>query len=217
MPAWKGRQVATLTHALSPEAAAYVDDAIAPRLTRCGARALDTVVAQAIAVHHPDRHAEREASAKKQTWDVTLTTPTASEYAATSELHVIGDTLTLTRLHKRLSRAAAAAGKAGDDRPLGVRKAEAFAALMNGEEPHRRRTVRGPADSVLYLHMDKADLEDALVRTAGSAAPNDSARSPPRRSWNGSARPTPGSSRSSGWTPTTPSTGTTHPSGCASR
>ena len=100
VPAWKGRHVAVLTHTLSLEAAGWVDQQIAPRLHRCGAKAVDTVVAHAIAKYDPDRHAEREARAKKQTWDVTLHTPTASEYAATSELHITGDTLFLTDLYR---------------------------------------------------------------------------------------------------------------------
>ena len=132
VPAWKARRVAQLTHTLSQEAAAWVDETIAPRLTRCGARLLDTVVAEAIARYDPDRHAEREARARKQTWDVTLHTPTASEYAATSELHITGDTLLLTDLYQHLCPDAAAAGKAGDDSPLGVRKVQALATLFSG-------------------------------------------------------------------------------------
>ena len=92
VPAWKGRHVAVLTHTLSLEAAAWVDQQIAPRLHRCGAKAVDTVVAHAIAKYDPARHAEREQRAKKQIWDVALHTPVASEYAATSELHIIGHT-----------------------------------------------------------------------------------------------------------------------------
>ena len=105
VPAWKGRHVAVLTHTLSQEAAGWVDQQIAPRLHRCGAKAVDTVVAHAIARYDPDRHAAREARAKKQTWDVTLHTPTASEYAGTSELHIVGDTLVPHRpLPTRLRR-----------------------------------------------------------------------------------------------------------------
>ncbi len=132
VPAWKGRHVAVLTHTLSLEAAEWVDQQIAPRLHRCGAKAVDTVVAHAIAKYDPARHAEREARARKQTWDVTLHTPTASEYAATSELHITGDTLFLSDLYRNLSRDAVAAGKAGDDQPLGVRKVNALATLFTG-------------------------------------------------------------------------------------
>ena len=117
VPAWKGRHVAVLTHTLSLEAAGWVDQQIAPRLHRCGAKAVDTVVAHAIAKYDPARHAEREARAKKQIWDVVLHTPTASEYAATSELHITGDTLFLTDLYQHVCAAEPAAGKAGDDSP----------------------------------------------------------------------------------------------------
>ena len=116
VPAWKGRHVAVLTHTMSQEAAGWVDQQIAPRLHRCGAKAVDTVVAHAIARYDPDRHAAREARAKKQTWDVTLHTPTASEYAGTSELHIVGDTLSLTDLYRRVC-AEATAAREGRRRP----------------------------------------------------------------------------------------------------
>ena len=167
IPAWKGRHVATLTHTLSLEAAGWVDQHIAHRLHRCGARAVDTVVAHAIAKHDPDRHAAREARAKKQTWDIALHTPIASEYAATSELHITGDTLFLTDLHRHICAQAAAAGKAGDDQPLGVRKFQALAALFGAGGGGGVETVaaRPPQPTaVLYLHLDKTDLDDDVVR-----------------------------------------------------
>ena len=195
IPAWKGRHVAVLTHTLPLEAAGWVDQQIAPRLKRCGAKAVDTVVAHAIAKYDPARHAEREARARKQTWDVVLHTPAASEYAATSELHITGDTLVLTDLYRSLSRDAVAAGKAGDDQPLGVRKVNALANLLTGasSDPGGRAASeasdqsRPPPQTVLYLHLDKTDLDDdGLVK---SAAPSASARSPPTRSASGSAAP----------------------------
>ncbi len=168
VPAWKGRQVARLTHSMSREAAAWVDEKIAPRLARCGARLLDTVVAEAIARHDPDRHAEREARAKKQVWDVALFTPTAPEYAATSELHITGDTLWLTDLYRKVCADAAANA---DDQPLGVRKVEALANLFStgraaSEASDQSRPL--PPQTVLYLHLDLTDLDDDLV-SAGRA------------------------------------------------
>ncbi len=171
IPAWKGRHVATLTHTLSLEAAGWVDQHIAPRLKRCGAKAVDTVVAHAIAKYDPARHAEREARAKKQVWDVVLHTPMASEYAATSELHITGDTLFLTNLYRHVCAKAAAAGKAGDDQPLGVRKAQALATLFRGDGGGVETVAARPPQptphqptTVLYLHLDKTDLDDDTIR-----------------------------------------------------
>ena len=217
IPAWKGRHVATLTHTLSLEAAGWVDQQIAPRLHRCGAKAVDTVVAHAIAKYDPDRHAEREARAKKQTWDVTLHTPTAPEYAATSELHITGDTLFLTDLYRHVCAEAAAAGKAGDDQPLGVRKVHALATLFGAIAAMvSRRSLRD------LLNQPRSSTctwtrPTSTTTWCGSAGPSASARSPPTRSASGSASPPSASSRSSGWTATTPSTATTHPPGSATR
>ena len=67
----------------------------------------------------------------RQTWDVTLHHPNPTEYAGTSELHITGDTMTLTHLYDRICATAADLKTAGDDDPLGVRKATAL------RTPHR--------------------------------------------------------------------------------
>ena len=225
VPAWKGRHVAVLTHTLSLEAAEWVDQQIAPRLHRCGARAVDTVVAHAIAKYDPDRHAAREARAEEQTWDVTLHTPTASEYAATSELHITGDTLILSDLYRNLSRDAVAAGKAGDDQPLGVRKVQALATLFTGAQAatlaggraasEASDPSRPPPQTVLYLHLDKTDLDDDNLAKIGRAERLGPATTDKIRDW--VAAPPAASNPSSGWTATTPSTATTHPTASATR
>ena len=119
---------------------------------------------------------------RSRLWDVTLHTPAASEYAATSELHITGDTLFLTDLYRSLSRDAVAAGKAGDDQPLGVRKVNALATLFTGGRaatlPGGRAASeasdqsRPPPQTVLYLHLDLTDLDDdGLVEDRQRRAP----------------------------------------------
>ena len=83
------------------KAAAHVDRVLAPRLPTVGVTLLDRTIAQAIAKYMPEEHATREEQAR-QTWDVTLHHPNPTEYAGTSELHVTGDTLTLTTLYDRI-------------------------------------------------------------------------------------------------------------------
>ena len=189
IPAWKGRDVATLTHTLSLEAAGWVDQHIAHRLHRCGAKAVDTVVAHAIARYDPAWHAEREARAKKQTWDIALHTPMATEYTGSSELHIVGNSLFLTDLYRHICATAAAAEKAGDDQPFGVRKVQALAVLfgtgggaaftggraasLDSARPPRRDQSRPHLQqAVLYLHLDQSDLDDELVDTRLSVRPD---------------------------------------------
>ncbi len=116
IPIWRARRVAQKTHALTVKAAAHVDRVLAPRLHTVGVTLLDRTVAQAIAKHMPEEHATREERAR-QTWDVTLHHPNPTEYAGTSELHVTGDTMTLTHLYDRICATAADLKTAGDPDP----------------------------------------------------------------------------------------------------
>ncbi|MEX0427952.1 HNH endonuclease [Nocardioides sp. DS6] len=73
MPAWKARLVAQRTKALCPDAAAFVDVAVAPRAERFGYARLDRLVAEAGARFAPDLSALADAEAA-QGHHVTLTT-----------------------------------------------------------------------------------------------------------------------------------------------
>ena len=175
VPAWKGRHVAVLTHTLSLEAAAWVDQQIAPRLKRCGAKAVDTVVAHAIAKYDPARHAEREARAKKQPG----TSPAHPGRVGVRRHQRAPHHRRHPHPHRplpRLSRDAVAAGKAGDDQPLGVRKVKALATLFTGAQAATHaggrageRSSGPPPQTVLYLHLDKADLDDDGLVKIGRA------------------------------------------------
>ena len=86
---------------------------------------------------------------------MTLHHPNPAEFAGTSELHVVGDTLTLTNLYHRICAAAADLKTAGDPDPLGVRKVKALGVLA------------GTPKTTLYLHLDHADLVDSTGSTTG--------------------------------------------------
>ena len=168
VPAWKGRQVArppTRCPAKPPRGSTR-DRAPA---RSCGARLLDTVVAEAIARHDPDRHAEREARAKNQVWDVALFTPTAPEYAATSELHITGDTLWLTDLYRKVcADAAAKRRRPATRRPQGRGPGQPLQALVEQRARSDRVETAHRRPQLLYLHLDLTDLDDDLV-SAGRA------------------------------------------------
>ena len=78
-----------------------------------------------------------------------------------------------------LSRDAVAAGKAGDDQPLGVRKVHALATLFTGAQAatltggraasEASDQSRPPPQTVLYLHLDKTDLDDDDLVKIGRA------------------------------------------------
>src|SRR6476469_1795552 len=123
---WQARQVAQATHPLSKEAAAYVDERLAPVLPSCGFGTIQTAVAMAIARYHPELLERREKTGKKG-WHVTLSHPKPGEYAGTSYLDVAGDTLDLTAFHDLVCDQAAQLAALGDTDELEVRKAKALA------------------------------------------------------------------------------------------
>ena len=121
----------------------------------------------------PEEHATRE-ERSQATWDVTLHHPNPTEYAGTSELHIVGDTLTLTHLHDRICATAADLKTAGDQDPLGVRKISAL------------RNLAGTPKTKLYLHLD-ADGSTAPVGRAEKLGPATAAQI---RDWVGHSRVT---------------------------
>ncbi|MGI8645703.1 MAG: HNH endonuclease signature motif containing protein [Nocardioides sp.] len=149
VPAWRGSRVAQRTHTLTEEAAAHVDCTLAPRLHTVGVLVIDRTVAQAIATYMPDEHQTREERAKA-TWDVTLHHPDPTEFAGTSELQVVGDTMTLTNLYHQICVTAADLKTHGDPDYLGARKVKSL------------RQLAGTPTTKLYLHLDLADLDDAV-------------------------------------------------------
>ncbi len=198
IPLWRARRVAQKTHTLTVKAAAHVDRVLAPRLHTVGVTLIDRTVAQAIAKHMPEEHATREERAQA-TWDVTLHHPNPTEYAGTSELHVAGDTMTLTHLYDRICATAADLKTAGDQDPLGVRKITAL------------RNLAGTPRTKLYLHLDRPTHHENRVGRAEKLGPATAAKI---RDWVGHSRVTiqPVLRIDRDRRRSTP---TTHPPGCA--
>src|SRR5690349_8728141 len=167
---YKARHVAQATHRLSREAAAYVDEQLAPRLPSCSWKAIETAIAHAIARHHPELLEQREKSGKKS-WHVTLRHPAPSGYAGTSWLDITGDTLDLTAFHDLVCDHAAALKALGDTDDLEVRKAKALGVIASHQAQLDLTTLVGSDAGVrpaiprlrkpktrFYLHLSLADL-----------------------------------------------------------
>jgi hypothetical protein len=182
VPAWKARRVAQVTHGLPLAGAAYVDRRLAPRLHTASGRAIDAAVADASAKYAPEAHADAEESAKAA-WDVRLFHPEPGEFAGTSELHAVGDTLDLTRFHDLVCDTAAGLAALGDTDPLGVRKAKALGVIADTQatldlytltddqetnSPRPRTKTRGGSGARLFLHRTLADL--ATYATDGTVS-----------------------------------------------
>jgi hypothetical protein len=172
---WRARQVARATHRLSKQAAAWVDEQVAPTLPTGGWRAVETAVAHAIAKYDPELLAQRERKGK-QGWHVTLRHDNPGEFTGTSYLDVAGDTLDLTAFHDLVCDQAEQLKALGDTDELEVRKAKTLGIIASqqatldllsligrsdgdGPEGAERRPVKPrPPKTRLYLHLNLTDL-----------------------------------------------------------
>ena len=126
VPAWKPKMVARLTGGLSPEAAAYVDDASWRRSSPPGvARPSSGWWPRRSPGSTPSRPTEAEA-AGKAAWDVTITHPGVGEWAGTSWLDATGDSVDLTKFGDLVADIARRLGEAGDPDTLEQRRAKAI-------------------------------------------------------------------------------------------
>ena len=208
VPAWRARRIAQATHQLTHDQAATVDAVLAPKAHGCGFTLIDRAIAEATADAAPEEQADTE-TLDRTNWNVRLfhgpiTGP--GRWAGTSILEITGDTADLTHLYERLTTEAASID--GPD-PIEVRRGTAVGILarrMNGGRPARIK---------LYVHADLTDLDDDTLGTGSveRLGPLTMARI---KDWVGHSRRhrRPGASA---WTGPTPSTATTHPSGCANR
>ncbi len=155
---WRARKIASATHALSPKAAAHVEDHVLAIADSCGPVKLDRIVTEAQARFDPVEQAQAEDEAKAA-WGVRLDDYRGPVWAGTSRLEITGDTPTLHRFHDLL--AAGAHDQLDPTRPteeqpsLAHRKVAALNSLISA-------TTTG-VPTRAYVHIDYADLPDDLA------------------------------------------------------
>ncbi|MGY2702971.1 HNH endonuclease signature motif containing protein [Nocardioides sp. HB32] len=153
VPAWRGRRIAQATGQLTAEQAAAVDAVLAPRADRCGVRAIDQAVAEAIDTVVQEQTERLDRS----NWNVELfhgPMAGAGRWAGTSVLVITGDTADLTHHYEQIN-----AHLEPGPEPIEVRRAIAFGVLarrLGGGKPPRLR---------LYVHADLTDLDDQTIGT----------------------------------------------------
>lgn len=191
IPSWRAQRVAEATRALSRAAAAAVDERLSSG--GLGAAVVEAEIAQAVAEFHPERQAAKELRGK-ESWEVALRHPAVSDFAGTSTLTAVGDTLDLSRFHDLVRDHAVLLGRLGDHDPYGARQAKALGHLADLQPvlPHddgpaaTDREGRALASGValtaaavsaarrsakvrLYLHLDAAAVTDDAPGDAGGA------------------------------------------------
>jgi hypothetical protein len=161
---WRARRIAEETLQLSFEAAAYVDQMIAPFAHRTGPAQTQRTVEEAIARFMPEFAAERRDRAAEGRY-FSIEHDQVS-FAGTSRIHGELDLADALDLEDAVAAGAAQLADLGNTDPLDVRRAAAVGMLARGEqaldlqaagpEP-RTRVVKG-REVVLYVHLS----EDAL-------------------------------------------------------
>jgi hypothetical protein len=134
----KVRLVTRLTEKLGPDAAAFVDAQLAPRIHRVGRRAIEAAVALAIVRFHPEL-ADAKARDGKAGWHVDVHHPDLVDFASTSQLDASADSLDVEDFMAALSMVAEDLARYGDHDTRGQRLAKSLGIIgraMTGRPGH---------------------------------------------------------------------------------
>ena len=171
---WKTRRVAEDTRALPLEGAWWVDAQLASRVDGFGLATIERIVALAVAKFQPEEQVVKE-QAGRAGWHVTLTHPSAGQFAGTSWLEAAGDTKDLAAFHDLVCAEATLLGKLGDEDDYETRKARALGVIaarqghldLSDTPVVHAGSPTGPVGSLprrpvvattLYVHLSSADL-----------------------------------------------------------
>lgn len=159
---WRARRIASMTHSLSKQAAAYVDTKLAAVADSCGVTKIERLVQEARAMFDPVEQELVEDEAKSS-WGVRLDHLVGEVWGGTSRLEIIGDTPTLTTLHDLIcakARDLLDPDRPADEQPsLEHRKIAAIAQIAEG--------AGATSTTKTFVHLDYKDLfalPDGLVR-----------------------------------------------------
>jgi hypothetical protein len=167
LSAWKARLVARETIRLSTDAAAYVDQHVAPRAHKLKPAQLDRAVNEAIARHMPEE-VERLAA---ESWDkrhVTIHDQLVS-FTGTMTVEAELDIADALDLDAAVAFGAERRAALGSTEPLDVRRAQAVGDLARGQlmldlsaDTQQTRPVE-PRQVVLYVHLSEVALRDSGI------------------------------------------------------
>jgi hypothetical protein len=131
--------------------------------------AIDRAVAEARARFEPEEQADAEAQGKAA-WDVRLFPATPGDWAATSTMDAVGDTVELTRFHDLVCATAQELAQAGDTDTYQQRKAKALGVIADRLTGHDTDTGTGTdacgggggrgGKPRFYLHLDASMLAE---------------------------------------------------------
>ena len=161
VPAWRARQAAALTTRLSWEMVTWVDKMLACDPQHLTVTRVRGIIDETILHYDPDRAVADEQAALAAR-HVTLDHDTGP---ATTEVHMLLDTLDALHLDHTLADLATGLRRLGDTDPLEVRRAKAVGVLADPQQAldllqTGELTPRTGGRVELYLHLDATDLTD---------------------------------------------------------
>jgi hypothetical protein len=169
LPAWKARRVAAETIGLSPDAAGFVDQHVAPTAHRTNPSQIDRLVNEAIGRFMPEE-VERLAA---ESWDKRHVTVFEQAVSFTGTMAVAAELDIADALDLEGAVATGAQHRAalGSQLPLDVRRAQALGDLARGQaglpldlelapgEDQQAAPRVKPRQVVFYVHLSQAALE----------------------------------------------------------
>jgi 5-methylcytosine-specific restriction endonuclease McrA len=133
VPVWKARKVAQMTRPMPVEAAAWVDQELAPKLAAgLGLVTIERTVLAAMAAFCPELLDEREKQGKAA-WRVEVDDRRGEGWDGTSVLDALGDTADLHDFHDLVCAVADRLAELGDTDTVGQRRAKALGVIGRGE------------------------------------------------------------------------------------
>ena len=165
VPAWRARQAAALTTRLTLEMVTWVDKMLACDPQHLTVPRVRRIIEETILHYDPDRAAADEQAALAAR-HVTVDHDTGP---ATTQVHMLLDTLDALHLEDTLADLATCLRRLGDTDPLQVRRAKAVGVLADPQQaldllatgehtPHTTGTTGGRVE--LFVHLDTTDLTD---------------------------------------------------------
>ena len=162
VPAWRARQAAALTTRLTREMATWVDKMLACDPQHLTSTRVRGIIEETILHYDPDRAVADEQAALAAR-HVTLDHDTGP---ATTQVHMLLDTLDALHLDHTLADLATGLRRLGDTDPLEVRRAKAVGVLADPQQALDLLTTgelterTGGGRVELFLHLDATDLTD---------------------------------------------------------
>lgn len=168
--AWRARILARLSHDLSPQACAWIDQQLAHRLDAVGTITIKNTVAEAILRFHPDLAAESVRRGKAG-WHVEVHHPDQVDFTSTSDLAARADSLDLEDFTEAIALVAEQLRLDGDTDHLDQRRAKALGEIGRAMTGRPARPAQSDPEEESLAETLPGESIDPRARPPAPEAP----------------------------------------------